>query len=280
MKIDMTQAHKESINAQVFWMLPVEGGDFDMGSPKGGEDASEDEHPQHRVTVSSFHLGQFPVTQALWRAVVSARISRIDGVTSSHPVNTGNKLEPNPARFQGDERPVEQVSWHDVQIFLEKLNALTKETRPKDHFYCLPAEAEWEYAARGGKCYKENYKYAGSDRLKDVGWFNENSGSETKPVGLKYPNQLGLYDMSGNVYEWCEDDGHDNYEGAPKDGSAWVDNPARGSFRVIRGGNCNYTAQHCRSAYRNDREPAYRLNLVGFRLALALQSVGRPPAFL
>jgi len=240
-------------------MIPIEGDTFLMGSPKDDKDAFDSEKPQHSVTVSSYYIGQFPVTQALWKAIMKGE---------------------NPSQFQGDDRPVERVSWDDTQAFLQKLNALTKDARPKDHFYYLPTEAEWEYAARGGKFYTENYKYAGSDRLKDVGWFIKNSGSETKPVGLKYANQLGLYDMSGNVWEWCEDDWHGNYKGAPKDGSAWVDKPERGTHRVLRGGSWINTAKACRSAYRGNRGPVNRNNYVGFRLALALQSVGRPPAFL
>ena len=279
----MPDPHKETINGHEFSMLHVAGATFLMGSPEGDADGDDDEKPQHAVTVSSFYIGQFLVTQALWRAVVLAPVA---GVASNHPVHS---LEPSPSRFQGDDRPVESISWDEVQLFLQKLNALTKGTRPKDHHYYLPTEAEWEYAARGG-CYSlptgegwggAGYQYAGSDRLKDVGWYDENSGSETKPVGLKYPNQLGLYDMSGNVWEWCEDDWHTNYQGAPADGAAWVDSADRGSIRVIRGGCWLLNALFCRAANRINDGPDLRNINLGFRLALALQSVGRPiPAFL
>lgn len=255
----MPKPHQENINGHEFWMLPVEGGDFEMGSQEGAEGAYDDEYPQHRVSVSSFYLGQYPVTQALWKLVMNGD---------------------NPSHFQGDERPVEQVSWEEAQGFLQKLNDLTQTTRPKAHFYSLPTEAEWEYAARGGPYHTDGYRYAGSDRLKEVGWFNENSDNETKPVGLKYPNQLGLYDMSGNVYEWCEDDWHGNYEAAPTDGSAWTDNP-RVARRVLRGGSWLNASRGCRAAYRNTYEPDHRYGDVGFRLALVPQSVGRSfrPAF-
>lgn len=238
---------------QPFIMIGVPGGSFLMGSPAGDPDAYEDEYPQHPVTLRDFYLGQYPVTQALWLAV------------------TGGK---NPSRFEGEERPVEQVSWLEAQDFVKKLNAMSANTRPGGYAYCLPAEAQWEYAARGGPYHADGYQYAGSDRLKEVGWYADNSGDGTNPVGQKYPNQLGLYDLSGNVWEWCEDDWHDDYKGAPDDGSAWINRPERGSFRVIRGGGWNGTARDCRVACRYDVGPDRRGNDIGFRLALSLQSVG------
>ena len=230
-----------------FDLLPVAGGTFDMGDEHS--DLHENSRPVHPVNVSDFYLGKFPVTQALWKVVMNGE---------------------NPSGFPGDDRPVEQVSWNDVQTFLQKLNALTTDSRPAEHAYRLPTEAEWEYAARGGKYYLEGYKYAGSDRLKDVGWFDENSGGETKPVGLKYPNQLGIHEMSGNVWEWCDDDWHADYKGSPIDGSAWVERPKRGSRRVIRGGSWFYLALLCRVAGRVGRGPDGRDHYIGFRLVLAL----------
>ncbi len=240
-----------------FDMLPVEGGTFNMGDEHG--DLWEACRPVHKVTVSDFYLGKYPVTQALWKAVIHGQ---------------------NPSDFQGDDLPVEQVSWDDAQSFVKKLNKMTESSRPPGYFYRLPTEAEWEYAARGGKYLAEGYKYAGSDRLKDVGWFEDNSGKETKPGGQKYPNQLGIHDMSGNVWEWCEDDWHSDYKNAPDDGTAWVDRPKRGAFRVRRGGSWINTALNCRAARRADWQPAGRVDYLGFRLALALQSAGRPSAFL
>ncbi len=253
----MTDPFKQIVNGHEFWMLPVEGGAFNMGDEHG--DLTEACRPVHKVTVSDFYIGKYPVTQALWKAVMNGE---------------------NPSRFQGDDLPVEQVSWDDAQSFVKKLNEMTTSSRPPGYFYFLPTEAEWEYAARGGKYLSEGYKYAGSDRLKDVGWFNDNSGEVTKPVGLKYPNQLGIHDMSGNVGEWCEDDWHGDYKSAPDDGTAWVDRPKRGSPRVNRGGGWLYGARYCRAALRDLNSPGYRVDYLGFRLALALQSDGRPSAFL
>lgn len=246
----MIEPHKEIVNGCEFWMLPVEGGTFLMGSHEDDAEAFFTEWPQHEVAVSDFHIGRFPVTQAVWKAVMKGQ---------------------NPSSFQGDDRPVERVSWNDAQAFLKELNELTQFNRPKDQAYRLPSEAEWEFAARGGKYYSEGYKYAGSDRLKDVGWFDENSGEETKPVGLKYPNQLGIYDMSGNVWEWCEDDGHDNYEGAPKNGSAWVHNLKRDTYRMLRGGGWHAETLRCRVTYRVTYGPNFQDYYLGFRLALAQQ---------
>jgi formylglycine-generating enzyme required for sulfatase activity len=224
-----------------------------MGTPKGDPDGYDDEKPPHPVALRDFYLGQYPVTQALWLAVMGGK---------------------NPSRFVEEDRPVEQVSWDDAQAFLKKLNGLTATTRPAGYAYCLPTEAQWEYAARGGPWHADGYRYAGSDRLKEVGWFGENSSRETKPVGQKYPNQLGFYDLSGNVWEWCEDDWHDNYDGAPDDGTAWINRPQRGARRVVRGGSWNDTARYCRVACRYNFGPGYRNRTLGFRLALSLQSVG------
>jgi len=239
-----------------FDMLPVEGGTFNMGDEHG--DLREACLPVHKVTVSGFYIGNYPVTQALWKSVMNGK---------------------NLSGFQGDDLPLEQVSWDDAHSFVKKLNKMTESSRQPGYFYRLPTEAEWEYAARGGKYHAEGYKYAGSDRLKDIGWFKDNSGKETKPVGLKYPNQLGIHDMSGNVWEWCEDDWHDDYNNAPDDGTAWVDRPKRGAYRIARGGSWLSSAQGCRAAYRGRNSPGNRDFYLGFRLVLALQSAGRPSAF-
>ena len=198
-------------NGLPFEMIYVAGGQFNMGSTEEG--AYEDEQPIHSVEVHHFYIGKHLVTQALWEAV----------------------MQHNPAFFPGKNRPVESVSWEDCQTFVQKLNILTSQP------YRLPTEAEWEYAARGGAMSK-GYRYAGSNRLTEVGWFDKNSHGETKEVGLKFPNELGLYDMNGNVWEWVEDQWHDNYKGAPLDGSAWVDRES-GANRVYRGGSWYGTAR-------------------------------------
>jgi len=236
-----------------FEMILVEGGAFRMGSQKDTEGAYEDEYPDHDVTVPDFYLGRYPVTRALWRAVAQAA-PEFD-------------LDPDPSNFKGDERPVENISWDDIkEKFLPALEKITG--RP----FRLPSEAEWEYAARGGKHHAESYAYAGSDKLREVGWYDANSGNETQPVGLLYTNALGLYDMSGNVWEWCEDDWHGNYEKAPIDGSAWVDHPERGDYRVRRGGGSWPGPQYCRVASRFHGHPAHRFVSYGFRLASPFQS--------
>ncbi len=237
-----------------FDMIPVQGGTFNMGDEHG--DLGDTCRPVHKVRVSDFYIGKYPVTQALWTAVMDGK---------------------NPSRFQDDDRPVDTVSWDDGQAFVKALNKITKGKRLEGYHYRLPTEAEWEYAARGGQYHAEGYKYAGSDRLKDVGWFDENSGDETKPVGLKYPNQLGIYDMSGNVWEWCEDrfGGTEYYQECKA--MKLVENPTgpkSGSYRVSRGGSWNYDALYCRAARRNYYTPDSRYFLLGFRLALSLQSVG------
>ena len=274
---------------QPFPMIFVEGGGFDMGDEHG--DLWEACVPAHPVTVSSLYVGQFPVTQALWRAVALVNIEETalhhsslqksglfnwfkEGVVSA----SSPKIKPTPSRFQGDDRPVEQVSWDDAQAFIQKLNLVTQLSRPEGYHYRLPNEAEWEYVARGGHFHSEGYQYSGSDRLKDVGWFKENSDKETKPVGLKYPNQLGIYDMSGNVWEWCEDwyEGSAYYEACKKKGTVTnPKGPKQGTNRVVRGGNWLYAVPFCRVAYRYLHGPEYRGNYLGFRLVLALQSVGR-----
>lgn len=205
------QCISESIGNNVtFDMLLVEGGDFDMG---GGDDkALDDEKPLHPVKVGSFYLGKYPVTQEVWQAVM------------------GN----NPSHFDGSQRPVETVSWRDTQEFIKKLNHMTK------RHYRLPSEAEWEYAARGGAHRQQDgYRYAGSDKLKEVGWYVGNSDDVTKAVGLKYPNELGLYDMSGNVWEWCNDwFGGKYYQACHKEGLVQdPQGPKQGVYRVIRGGS-------------------------------------------
>lgn len=259
---------------QPFPMIFVEGGDFLMGDEHG--DLWAECLPLHLVTVSSFYIGQFPVTQALWQAVALASVPE-SALSSSGPLDF---LEPSRFSFPGDERPMEDISWNTAQVFLNKLNVLTRDTRPVGKLYRLPTEAEWEYAARGGLYQSDGYKYSGGDRLKDVCSYNENNAVEIKPVGLKYPNQLGIYDMSGNVWEWCEDDWHQNYNNAPTNNLAWIDASKRAEERVLRGGGALGRAPGCRVAFRFNGKQNFR-GVTGFRLVLAPQSVGRSiPALL
>jgi formylglycine-generating enzyme len=239
----------QQINSLSIDLIPVVGGTFIMGSNDTDTSAYDDEKPAHEVLVSDFFIAKYPVTQALWKDVMNKE---------------------NPSHFQGDNLPVESVSWdHITQRFLPALQKITNLP------FRLPTEAEWEYAAKGGIYHEDAYKYAGSDRLKDVAWYNENSGGQTKSVGLKQANQLGIHDMSGNVWEWCEDDWHSDYKkDPPVNGSAWIDSPNRGSNRVLRGGSWGNGALRCRSAFRNGRPSDYRYRYLGFRLALSLQAVG------
>ena len=221
-------------------MVSVTGGTFTMGWQSGRDGSGDsDEKPAHDVTLRNFSIGRYEVTQAQWRAVMG-----------SDPPELYNK--------GCDQCPVERVSWNDIQDFLKKLNSLTGKR------YRLPTEAEWEYAARGGN-QSNDYLYSGGNDIGAVAWYDGNTQS-TRPVGGKKANELGLYDMSGNVYEWCEDDWHGNYQGAPTDGRAWVDSP-RGSYRVFRGGGWRSLAEYCRAATRYN-PPTIRNYSVGFRLAL------------
>ena len=234
----------EIINAYVNSMVYVEGGTFTMGatSEQGG-DADGDEKPAHSVTLSSYHIGQTEVTQELWEAVMGS----------------------NPSKFKGSNRPVECVSWDDCQEFLSRLNRITGKR------FRLPTEAEWEYAARGGSR-SRGYKYSGSDYIYDVAWFVKNSCDKgesspdygTHAVGTKLPNELGLYDMSGNVWEWCSD-WYGTYSSSAQSNPT---GPSTGSNRMYRGGCWYDGARHCRVSCRDDNSPDYSYYSLGLRLAL------------
>ena len=219
-----------------FKMVFVEGGTFTMGATsEQGDDAYEDEYPTHRVTLSDYYIGETEVTQALWEAVM------------------GN----NPSYFRGDNLPVECVSYKVVQKFITKLNQKTGKT------FRLPTEAEWEYAARGGKKSK-GYKYSGSDNIDDVAWYTNNSSYETQPVKTKQPNEFGIYDMSGNVWEWCSD----WYASYPVNQVTNPQGPEDGDKKVCRGGSWNDKGSDCRISRREARDPNTRNAYIGFRLVL------------
>ena len=226
-------------NGVSFTMVEVQGGTFTMGatSEQGG-DAYDNERPTHQVTLSSYYIGETEVTQELWEAVM------------------GN----NPSSFKGSNRPVEQVSWNYCQEFITKLNTMTGKC------FRLPTEAEWEYAARGGSS-SRGYKYSGSDNIYDVAWFEKNSNNESHPVATKLPNELGLYDMSGNVSEWCSD----SYGSYSSSSQTNPTGPKSGSYRVGRGSSWDCSAEHCRLSLRTGDLPVISFNDCGLRLALSIQ---------
>ena len=218
-----------------FEMVRVDGGTFLMGATSElSSDAYSDEKPVHSVTLSGYYIGKTEVTQALWKAVMGS----------------------NPSSFKGDNLPVECVSWDDCQEFIRKLNSMTGQN------FRLPTEAEWEFACRGGNN-SHGYKYSGSNYIDNVAWYSDNS-EETHPVATKSPNELGIYDMSGNVFEWCND-WYGEYSSSAQTNPK---GPYSGSIRMFRGGSWNFHAGNCRSSFRINDYPSFRSDDLGLRLAL------------
>ncbi len=226
---------QDFVSSMALEMVRLPGGEFLMGSEE-----YDDEKPIHRVKLSPFHIGKYPVTQAQWKAQMS---------------------DNNPSRFKGDDHPVENVSWEMAMEFCEKLSKATGKT------YRLPTEAEWEYAARAESTGK--YCFGNDEKLlSQYAWYHENSGGKTHPVGQLKPNAFGLFDMHGNVWEWCADWYSGSYYAECERQGIVTDpqGPATGSLRVIRGGGWILYAVGCRSAYRFWRAPGGRLGNVGVRL--------------
>ncbi|MEM7375195.1 MAG: formylglycine-generating enzyme family protein [Bacteroidota bacterium] len=253
-RISTKQGFREIIRDGIgFEMIYVTGGAFMMGSES--REAPARERPVHPVHLDDFYIGQFPVTQEIWKAVMGQ--------------------ENNPSFFEGDARPVETVSWDRCQRFLQQLNERT------GNAYRLPTEAEWEYAGRGGQ-HSQGYRYAGSDLLDEVGWFWDNADQESKDVGQKQPNELGLYDMSGNVWEWCEDWYSEKYykecaaEGIVRNPKG----PNQGAPRVIRGGSWYDYSQDCRSTNRRNYWLEYEGSYLGLRLVISPSQLAVDPTFL
>ena len=217
-------------------MIAVAGGTFTMGCTDNESNTyTAYERPTHQVTLSAFQMAQYPVTQKQWKAIMGD----------------------NPSHFKGDNLPIENVSWHDAQTFIKRLNEITHKK------YRLPTEAEWEYACRGG-AKSAQCKYSGSNNLELVAWYTFNSDNMTHPVGKMASNELKIYDMSGNVWEWCQD------WAAQYDASAQT-NPqgaAAGSCRIIRGGSYHSDYLLCRVSYRDGVNPNQRNPEIGFRLVL------------
>ena len=220
-----------TVNGVSFNMIAVEGGIFQMGNPYG----DSNQKPVHSVNLSAYSIGETEVTQALWKAVMGT----------------------NPSKWQGDNLPVEKISWDDCQTFITKLKLLTGKK------FRLPTEAEWEFAAKGGTK-SQSYTYSGSNKLSDVAWYKDNSSSMTQEVGTKSANELGIYDMSGNVSEWCQD----WYEAYSSSAQSDPTGPISGSYRVFRGGGWLSSAGGCRTSSRSSSTPEDTGSDLGFRLAL------------
>lgn len=258
-------------------MVLIPGGSFMMGSPKDELGRTENESPQHSVTIQNFCMGKYPVTQAQWRAVAALP-------------QFNKELEADPSNLKGEQRPVEQVSWYDAVEFCDRLSQHTKRQ------YRLPSEAEWEYACRAGTTTPFHFGEAITSELVNCnarssfddteGLFDDIQGNfddaskgiyreETTEVGsFKVANAFGLYDMHGNVWEWCLDDWHDNYKDAPTDGSPWFDDnndklSQKTGKTFLRGGSWFSNPGSCRSAYRNDYSRKDHYYLIGFRIVCA-----------
>ena len=252
-------------------MVIISGGQFLMGAPEDELESEEWEKPQHSVTVNSFAIGHYPITQAQWEIVAS--LDRVD-----------EDLESDPSHFKGANRPVEQVSWEDAVEFCKRLSVKT------GRLYRLPSEAEWEYACRAGTTTPFHFGETLGDELANYCAQDEEIGGkkykgaygrgvegkyreETTEVGLFPPNDFGLCDMHGNVWEWCEDDWHENYEDAPKDGSVWRDQTekeASKDYKILRGGSWFFLPRHCRSACRFNDTRVDRYFNIGFRVSCEL----------
>jgi formylglycine-generating enzyme required for sulfatase activity len=219
-----------------FILIPA--GEFMMGAVRQDKEAGNDEKPQHKVRITKpFYIGKYPVTQGDWEKLM------------------GN----NPSRFKAKRAPVESVSWNDCQEFIRKIN--------QNKTYRLPTEAEWEYSARGGSTGSSIYTYGNDpNKLGEYAWYSENSGDTTHPVGQKKPNSFGLYDIIGNIFEWCGDlydkDYYKNSSSADPKGAD------KGENRVLRGGSWGNDASNSRLSGRNSYNPDYRFNFIGFRLVL------------
>lgn len=218
-------------------MVKVEAGTFMMGATSEMQNPWDDEKPVREVILTNdYYIGKYEVTQSLWQAVMGT----------------------NPSYFKGDNLPVEQVSWDNCLEFISKLNSLTGRK------FRLPTEAEWEYAARGGKK-SRGYQYSGSFNISDVAWYNGNSGNKIHPIGMKQANELGVYDMSGNVNEWCQD-WYGSYVSSSQTNPLGANS---GSFRVCRGGSWYFGTVNCRSSFRSRGNPDTRSRYLGFRLVLS-----------
>ena len=242
-------------------LVYIEPGAFIMGG-----DAADIQKPVHDVSIANgYWMGKYPVTQAQYQELV--------GENPSH-FQKGLKFSKGFLGFGGDslkddtsQYPVEQISWNDAKRFCQCLNNVEKSAGnlPEGYEYRMPTESEWEFAAQCGTEHSDK-EFSGSNNINDVAWYKENSNDRTHPVGELAPNELGLYDMCGNVWEWCLDDWHNNYEGAPCDGSCWGE--SKGITRVFRGGGWSSLAEYCQLKNRYYLAPGFVYNFLGLRVVL------------
>lgn len=246
-------------------MVYVEGGTFKMGAQSSSSSSSNydsnaysDESPVHSVTLSSYYIGKYEVTQQLWEYVMNYTGTAADGSTMTAVATDPWLGDSNPSSTygKGDYYPAYYVSYNDiVDYFIPRLNKITGKT------FRLPTEAEWEYAARGGNQSK-GYKYSGSNAIGDVAWYYDIASSKSHPVGTKSPNELGIYDMSGNVREWCSD-WYGSYSSTAQTNPTGA---SSGTKRVLRGGSWNNRFPYCRVSVRDNSTPSFRDSTIGFRL--------------
>jgi len=252
-----TWGYTEPLSEQVaLEMVEIHGGSYLMGSPENEPERYDDESPQHEVTVEAFFMGRYPVTQAQWRVV--AALPQIE-----------RSLDPDPSEFKGNDHPVEQVSWLEAKEFCARLSQLSQKQ------YRLPTEAEWEYACRAGTTTPFYFGETITPDLANYVWqesYNKIKVAKKKDfegttsVGSFSANGFGLYDLHGNVWEWCEDHWHSNYKGAPTDGTAWLGSGEKEPRYVVRGGSCLNNPRYCRSATRINYDAGSRSFNLGFRV--------------
>ncbi len=249
-KIKIGEDFTETVSGVEIEMIYVKGGTFRMGATEEqGDDAYDSEKPVHSVTLSDYYIGKFEVTQGLWEKVMGTTIHE-QLIKADYSSTYG----------VGSDYPMYYVNWEEAQEFCTRLGQLTGKN------YALPTEAQWEYAARGG-VKSRGYKYSGSNTIGNVAWYRDNSSSSTHPVATKQPNELGLYDMSGNVWEWCSD-WYDWYGYYSSESQSNPTGPSTGSRRVLRGGSWNTDARTCRVSNRISYGPSSRYITYGFRVVL------------
>ncbi len=235
-------------------MVSIPDGKFTMGAPPEESESGEDERPQHMVTVKSFFMGRYPITQAQWRAIASLPKIKHD-------------LHPDPSCFKGDNRPVERVSWYDADEFCDRLSKAT------GRVYRLPSEAEWEYACRAQTTTPFHFGATITTNLANFCQqdqsMNKVERKQTTDVGSFPANAFGLYEMHGNVWEWCADNWHEDYQDAPSDGSVWVIN-GNSEYRILRGGSWDYFPTFCRCTYRFFENPQVKDKEFGFRVVCCI----------